>query len=173
MNYLKENPVGVDKPIKKIQEKLYEGLSALGDLNGYGRIYKNKNKDRFVMEAYVGNGEYESVTGQDKSNFFFYVDDIINFNDAPSASINVIFFLNLNDFFSENNYRMDEEIRQKVIKVLEKKPFILDKMVSGVDFVNNILKGYLNGKSIINGNIHPYHVFTVQGSVTYNYKNCT
>ncbi|MEO0572582.1 MAG: hypothetical protein AAF039_12825 [Bacteroidota bacterium] len=173
MNFIKTNSVGVDKPIQKIQERLYAALDSLGTINGYGRVYKNKRKNRFVFECYKGNDEYEDITSQDGSNFFCHVEETVDLTDAPQANLNWIFMLNLEHFYNGNIERMDEEIKQVVNASLIRKPFTLSSMVSGPEFVDNLLKGFFDGKSLAQRDMHPYCIFTVRGTVTYNYKNCS
>ncbi len=170
MNYIKSNPVGVDKPIEKLKRQIYSAISCKGSIDAYGRVYKNKRKDSFVLEAYKGNNEYEDVLGTDKSRFFFVVDERKRFNEDPNSVIDIVFMVDLNSFYSSHE-RNDEEFKALVYSVLK------DSLLEVTDFfgherLNTILRGYEFGKSLVFDHMHPKLIFTVQGTVNYNLKNC-
>lgn len=172
MNDTRPSPSGIDIPINKVQKRLYKLLSSLGSVHGYARVYENERNGRKVLEVYNGKDEYVNVLGQEESKFFFVVDNRRSFQDAPNVRVDVVFMLNLDDFYpNEEVLRKDEEIKEQVMKVLYRKPFTPTTEVSGTDFLNTMLQGYIDGKNI--KDMHPYHVFTVQGTMTFNYKNCS
>lgn len=172
MNNLRPNPVGIDIPINKVQKRLYSLLSSIGTVNGYGRVYQNVREGRSVFEVYSGKNEYNNVLGQEESKFFFVVDKRRSYQDAPIVNVDVVFMLNLENFYpGENALRKDEEIREQVMKVLYRKPFSPKTEVSGIEYINTMLQGYLDGKNVKDH--HPYHIFSVQGTMTFNHKNCS
>ena len=55
MNNLRINTIGIDVSIQEIQKSLYKYLSQRwdGEIEGYGRVYKNKNSEGdFIPEWY-------------------------------------------------------------------------------------------------------------------------
>jgi len=172
MNNLRPNPVGIDKPIDRVQKRLYKHLSGLGLINGYARVYENNKDGKNVLEVYNGKNEYLNVFGQEDSKFFFVAEKRKTYSDAPNVRVDIVFMLNLNDFYpNEELLRKDEEIKEEVMKVLYRKPFKPTTEISGTDFLNTMLQGYIEGRNI--KDMHPYHVFAVQGTMTFNHKNCS
>lgn len=169
MNYTKESNTGIDISIDRLQRRLYDKLSSIGSVQGYSRVYKNMKNEKTYFEAYSGKNEYKNVMGIEKSRFFFHVEDDRDLIDAPVANVSVIFLLNLEEFYSgEDVLRKDEEIKQTVLSVLDKRPFTTTRMLSGTDYLQTILRSVPTSVK----DVHPYHVFAVQGSMTYNIKNC-
>ena len=105
--------------------------------------------------------------------FFFYVNGNYDIEDAPVANIDVIFSLNLDDFYTQENKRMDEEIKEVVYRALfNKMKGGLSEIITGVDYVNGLMNGYLTNTSAMKKDFNPYIVFSVTGSVTFTYQNC-
>ena len=170
MNYSKSNPAGVDKPIEKIKDKLYKVLRTKGEIDAYGRVYKNKRGGGFVLEAFKGDNEYKDVLGTDTSRFFFVVDERKVFDEDPSSVIDVVFMVDLRQFYNDD-YRNDEEFKAMVNTVLESSKLKVSDM-HGHERMDTILRGFGSGKSLEYDHIHPKLVFSVQGTVNYNLKTC-
>jgi hypothetical protein len=59
MNYLKDNPVGIDVRIGQIQTYLYNALKTTWGLNDssfnmFGRAYRNQTSDGYIPEVFMG-----------------------------------------------------------------------------------------------------------------------
>lgn len=176
MNFIKADNTGVDKAIEKLQRRLYDRmfLEAEGDFNGYGRVYKNTRGDTSVFEAYVGNNEYIDVTGDDDSNFFFYIEDQINITEDPQAVLNAIFLVDIDAFYQDTQIRKDEEFIELAYSALNQKPFTPTSIVRGIENIDVLLGGnFINDKTIRFQDMHPKLAFHIKGTVTYTYKNCT
>ena len=101
MNYLRENPVGIDAKIAPLQTYLYDNIVSrwsLEDFSGYGRVYKNKKNGLIVPEYYVSEKEYEEVLLDDRLNgimFFSPSDKTDVYGDLLIQECDVIFSFNL------------------------------------------------------------------------------
>ena len=50
MNYNLNNPIGIDKEVQKIQNYLHGSLvESWGDIDAYGRVYKNRKQLGFIL----------------------------------------------------------------------------------------------------------------------------
>lgn len=67
--YAKSNPVGIDKRILRIQNKLDE--LDWGNIDVYGKLYINQKNGERIAEAYVGNGEYSEIFVDDRKTAVF------------------------------------------------------------------------------------------------------
>lgn len=170
MNYTRKNLIGVDKAIDKIQRKLYGVLSSKGSIKGYSRVYKNK-RNGFVFEAYVGSNEYEDVLGTDESKFFFVDNEQKNIDQDPSSLVDIVFMVDLNDFFTSSEERKDEEFKSIVYTVLQNSRFKMTQ-INGHERLETLLRGYGIGKSVEFDHLHPKLIFTIQGTLNYNLKTC-
>lgn len=124
MNNLKDNPVGTDQAISKIQNTLYDKLSVIWDdtLDGYPRCYVVRRENLSTAEYYQGKKEYGNLVNTDKSKFFFIAesekttDNQVHFSQA----VQIYFILDLKKCYPNILHRADEEVRQDVIDILSK-----------------------------------------------------
>lgn len=142
----------------------------MGSIDAYGRVYKNKINSGFVLESYISNGEYKDVLGTDTSRFFFVVDERKSFGEDPSSEIDIVFMVDLNDFYNSNE-RMDEEFKSVVNQVLRDSLMTVNNFY-GYERLNTMLSGFQLGKSMDFDHMHPKLIFTVNGTVNYNLKAC-
>ena len=177
MNYLKTDPVGIDESIVKVQKILFDELSTIWgiDIDGYGRIYKNKKGDKTIPEHYLGNNKYSgNLFNQYKTKFFFEVSDKSNFDAGLFTSDVSIYFIVDLDKTKVTPYRADEEVREQVFAILRKTTLRNIKSIdTGIDSVassfSNILKD--NAKW---DDMQPFHVFKIVSELSYKLdnKNC-
>mgnify|MGYP000017636811 CR=1 FL=1 len=174
MNYLKTNTVGVDKPIKDLQEYLYDALVDRWDFNdfdAYGRVYKNKKENFVYPEYYNGDKEYLEVLLDDRKDgiMFFSTSDVANIYDSLSVQeCDIMFSLNLNSF--SQSERMDEEVRQDVIFLINnyKNRIELSQSVVGL---NNVYRDY-SGVVKYFYDMQDFHHFKVTVKLRYNNNKC-
>lgn len=178
MNYERTNPIGIDIPIEKVKKVLYNTLSERGQIDGYGRVYKKISSGYYSLEAYVSDNEYKGVLGTDTSRFFFNVfNQEETHDDDPSAQLDIIFMLNLEDFY-QTSERKDEDFISLVISVLKKTRFKVEKVLRGEEYLDRLVNGLKTGNTLVkpknfyNDNLHPRMIFTVRGNVNFNYKTC-
>lgn len=172
MNHLKPNPHGIDYAIELLQKPLYEELSALGSVQGYGRVYKNKKETGYSLEALNGS-EYTDVLGGEDSRFFFFMHNDLNGDTNVGVKIDIVFMVKLTDFFSDP-IRRDEEFRTIVSKLIQRSKFKLQKTVIGMEYIEELTR-QIYQRVTSSGNLaffdmHPYHAVTFQTEVFYNRK---
>lgn len=171
MNYVRQNPVGIDSPIEKIKKSLYDYLSGLGRIDAYGRVYLNQRGKKKVLEAYVGKNEYEEVMGTDRSTFFFYVEPEDAFNEDPQAKVNIVFTIDLNHFYNVDD-RNDENFKLSVLSILDSGRFETTMLYRDESYLKRLLRNSGIKHSYNFDNMHPKMIFSVQGKVNYKYKIC-
>lgn len=164
----RENPVGIDKVIDRIQSKIHDPLEAKwGRLDVYGRVYKKTDSDgRIELERYTKKGEYKKVLFSEGNKIFFVQGNnpTVNFGMAKN-DLWAVCSLKL-----ENDYeREDEQAHIDLVNEIQK--VLGSNSVTGLEYGMNNLKRvvedpfeYGNFKF---GDIHPYHVFMVKTSVDY------
>ena len=69
---LKENPVGIDKPIQRLQVALGDNIDWL-DKN-FGRCFKTENTEsrKYTPEIYIGDSEYIDTFPDDLTSMCFF-----------------------------------------------------------------------------------------------------
>lgn len=122
MNFTTESTVGIDTIIKDIQTDLYNGLvlSWNNNIDGYGRVYKNKTDSGFTAQYYISENDYRDVyVNDEKSGQFFFLTS----NNSPTRDeytftnkTKVVFIVNLKQIFGDG--RKDEEARIDAMQVL-------------------------------------------------------
>ena len=123
MNHLKENSVGIDIEIERLQIFLYDNICkkfCLDDFNGYGRVYKNKRNGLIIPEYYESNRDYREVLLDDRisGTMFFNTDSEATINGTLNTQdCEIIFTFNLNSLLFKDG-RDDEYIRQYIILLL-------------------------------------------------------
>lgn len=168
----KNNPVGIDKSIQKLQTSIYNYLGISDtEHNSYGRIYSH-GKEPF---AYIGNGEYKEVKLDDKFSLtsIFVVDSEIDKEaeiDNYQANVSFITFSILSELEPLITHRADEEFVRDVVLWLEKGLYRTQLLgfVKGLDAIN----GIFNTENIELGNTQPYHITRYKLLLNYNYSNC-
>lgn len=176
MNFVKTSPVGIDIPIRKLQTRIYNVLCDWGDIDGYGRVYRNPKKDRVIPEFYKGDGDYQEVLINDCRDSIFFFDmhpetDVSN-RDYATTRLDIIFYVNLKNLIGLTD-RQDEEVRNRVIQILKSKPYNyrMEKMYTTIDKVYSEFKGV--AEILKNKDMSYYHHFRISGLISYRASNCT
>lgn len=168
MNYLKENPVGIDKDIQKMQIKLFDNLG-FDNFEGYGRAYIDTQKDSVKPIFFQSGIDYKELLLDDSINgrFFFVEDPETDSEMTMSESkVDIIFLVNLVKLYPDIPYRADEEFRQHIYKILKKsRHFFLNdiKITKGIE----ALKGFKTNLV----DMHPYHFVKFSGEIKYQLDN--
>lgn len=163
MNYTKQNPVGIDVPIKRIQDALYEKLNtSWKDIVGYGRVYKTVKGERVIPEHYIGEGEYKEVLTDDKKTaIFFFIESstIRSMGGCLSKnSVDLIFLVNVLKAKPEAMDYADEEVRLEVLKIAQLYFTSISETIKG----REALKGFTTENLDF---IHPYFIFKISGII--------
>ena len=176
MNYLRQNPVGVDVEIGKIQSFIYNKIIDrwnLPDFSGYGRVYKNKKNGLIVPEYYVSEKEYEEVLLDDRLNgimFFSPGDNTQVYGDLLIQECDIIFTFNLK-CLEFSNEREDEKIRQVILSSLSDYNSKIDFVKQITTGLNNVYRDY-NGVANYFYDMQDFHHFKVTLELRYNNKKC-
>lgn len=166
----KQNPVGIDKQIQKLQNQIYTGLG-FTNFDGYGRAYLLKNtEDKVVPHHYVAgsNGEYQEILYNDEINgHFFFLDssETKPFSGVHvETEVSIYFFLNLEKLKPSITHKADEEIREQIMGILERfRYFQFTNMVKGEDALNDF-------ETDLEA-IHPRFFLKITGNLRYQF-NC-
>lgn len=174
MLFIKDNPIGIDKPIQKLQQHLYGQLIKVWGVNEkdykcYGRAYKNQMANGYRPEVYVGAKEYADTFFDDtiSASSFFVAKDKADFGTGmTSTTVSLIFCVNLSKLKPEVMHRADEEIRQDVMNRCDMFGFSLSSVTTGI---SNVFLEF-NPASIKFRDMHPFHCFRLDLSLSY--KKC-
>ncbi len=165
MIYLKENPIGVDVPIQRIQERLYNDLGY--EINAYGRAYLNKRGDNTVPEVLIEeSNEYQEVLLNDCENgvFFFIENNTTKISSHTfRTNVDLIMSLKLCCVKPDIKHRADEEVKIDVYKVLRKCVFREDiEITKGIE----ALRGFESNLK----DMQPNHFVKFSFPLEYNIK---
>lgn len=122
MNYLKTNPVGVDKVIDGLQRKVYDYFNGL-NVSGFPRVYDVEIKDKVIPAYYKEMNDYQEVLLDDNKDatFFFRSNnqDTIK-RSLMESEIDVIIMVDLNKVKPNATSRPDEEVKLELLNVISK-----------------------------------------------------
>jgi hypothetical protein len=138
MIYTKTNIKGVDVPIQRLQDYLYNALDIDGHVS-YGRCYKNNRNGQVIPEYFKGKKEYVDVLFDDRHPMtsFAIVDNTVEFEERASQEISFIFQANLKSVFNDNLERSDEQLTNNIATLLFNNPwdYKLKSIKTGVEDV--------------------------------------
>ena len=173
------DPVGVDRAIQKLQIKLGLYLANLWGLTEYysfGRAYRNPapgdpNEDNgYIPEIYFSDNEYKDVFTIDtvEGMNFFYINDTVEKDEGEQyrATVNIVFFLNLDKVYPSKAHRATEDAEVDVMRYLERSPLGFEalRIIRGVDNVYRDFS-YANRAKV---DFQPYYIFMVETEVLYD-----
>lgn len=184
MMFTKDNIEGVDVSIDGFQRWLYPklvakwGLEANSDkdYNCYARVYKNRTKDGYIPEAYIGGKNYRELLLDDKVKVlsYFSVGDTTTFaQNRLVTNVGLVFMADLSKI-TNNQDRMDEKVRQDVVQLVQGIRFYgfsFQGVETGVDNVYREFSGARIVKGIKFSDMHPNHCFRVNFTLSYK-SNC-
>lgn len=181
------SPVGIDVPIRKMQEKLHKALMAKWNLDTtvpaenklyecYGRCYRNKKAKGYVAEVFKGGKDYADVYWDDKLNAisFFGIGQTIEHKISEKVNVHLVFFVDLKKLKPALVNRADEEVRLDVLEVVQ--TFGFGFTYTSLDLgIENVLKEYpgsYRDERLANVDMHPIHCFRLNFALTYTKNNC-
>ncbi|WP_438423259.1 hypothetical protein [Aquimarina macrocephali] len=166
MNYLKENPVGIDIQIQRLQIKLYESLRFEG-IDGYGRVYLEDKKGKRKPLYFINGNEYKEVLINDStSGTFFFIEDEKSKIELPKSvtEVDIIFLLDLKKIKPTITHRADEEVRVDILKVLNRcRYFEVEEITKGIKALSDFDTKLID--------MQPYHFIKINGKLRYQF-NC-
>lgn len=181
------DPVGIDVPIRKLQEKLHRELMVKWGLDplvaeenilykSYPRCYRNRKGNGYVAEVYTSSSQYSEVYWDDNLNAlsFFGIGNSVKNGMAEKAEVHLVFFVNLAKLKPLLTNRADEEVRLDVLNTVQK--FNFGFTYNGLDLgIENVLREYpgsYRDERLRNVDMHPVHCFRLNFSLIYNKNNC-
>ena len=176
MNYIANTTVGIDTVIASLQSEFYDLISTLwqGEVNGYGRVYRNKGDNGIVPEWYAGEREYEPVYYDDMfaGNFFFIDGDSHPTSDefCYTSDVKVCFMVNLAEILPNETGRADAKAQEDIVRAL--RAFAYERYtITGIEKgIENVLRGF-DTSQIQFEDIHPKHTFAVNLKLAYYINN--
>jgi hypothetical protein len=162
--YSKSNPIGLDKSLLKIQEKINEiGWS---NISVYGRLYVNQREGKKIAEAYSGANEYKEILLDDSKNavFGFFIDDTRVGLNMIRVPVELVCSCNLSKLY-DSTERKDEEALMAVHKIIKRITKIVHEknIRTGLD---NVFRR-ISIDSFRNRDMHPWFNFSIEFDVVY------
>jgi hypothetical protein len=168
MNHTITNPKGIDLPIQKLQTYLHNKLP-WSDIEVYGRVFENPSKSKgFTLEAYISKNEYKDVFINDTktANIFFIEDKKHTTKEGImfTNKLQIVFMVNLKKAYPNITHRADMEAEIEAIKLIRTRSnFSMTEIEKGI---SSVFKGF-NTDGIKLTDMQPYHVFSINGDLTY------
>lgn len=165
MIYLKNNPVGIDKQIQRMQQYLYDKIieNWSCEVKAYGRAYVDTDKESVKPKAYLNNGEYKELLTDDgiRGVHFFFIEnnaEVLSHTCMSSNEVELIFIVNdLTKVKASVEHYADEEIKEDVKKWV-KQFWVGGTVTKGEDSLDGFDISELNF-------IYPFHVFKISGNI--------
>jgi len=183
------SPVGIDVPIRKLQEKLHSSLMTKWGLNPatpaenilyecYGRCYRNRRANGYIAEVYTSQNQYKEVYWNDAlyAISFFGIGNSVKHKISEQADVHLVFFVNLAKIKPVLNFpnRADEEVRLDILNTIN--TFNFGFKYTGLDLsIENVLREYpgsVREEGLKNVDMHPVHCFRLNFTLIYNKNNC-
>ncbi len=185
MNNIIESPIGVDEAVKKVQIDLYNELVNVwnGEIEGYGRVYKNPvNTGETIPDYYRTSKiispswynaklkDYEETYYNDNKSAVFCF--LINENDDTEdsivyrASVKIAFMVDLSKIYPSSSERKDSYAQRDVVEILRNfnfRKFDITGIERRIDFV---FREY-STSNIRFDDMHPLHCFAVKMDLEY------
>ena len=183
----RNNPVGVDFKIDKLQTYIYNKLVTNGtwmDYECYARANKNSRGDNIIPEVSEDPSNYREVLFSDKFNAtsFIVTDDNVDFTFQDEGLVvhpfGLIFQVKLDKIYTTvTGHRADEELHVELTKTLTQMPtgIVNDWFgyVIGVDNVYSDLSiGDFGGGDEAFDDLSEYHIVRYNGQFVYNFDEC-
>ena len=175
-NYNTYTSLGIDTKIKFIQDALHAHLG-FSNVDFYGRVQKSLNKDlkTFIPEVHISKLDRKEVYYDDRNApggnvFFIEEDDKHTTNDGMVfvAKVKIVFMLNLDKIYPDESTREDTKVQDHCLKLVRKLRILEVKAIEKGVF--NVLKGF-NTDNIKLHDMQPYHIFSINGELKYQF-NC-
>jgi len=160
----KTNPVGLDKSLLKIQNKIDD--IGWENIEVYGHLYVIEKDNRKFAGAYVGNGDYEDVLLNDKKNavFGFFVSENRTGLSMIRTPVEIVCSCNLAELFG-NTERSDEEAMLNVLRII--KNMTLFNNESGIKTgFTNVFSG-LTTDGLSYRDVQPWFNFSISFDIVY------
>jgi len=168
MNHLIENPKGIDAKINMIQNMIHDKIGWSG-IEVFGRVFKNPSKTKGdTLEAYIGKKEYKDVFTNDKNNgnIFFIEDSEHKTKEGVlfTNTISIVFMINLKRLYPELENRADLNAQEDAIRIVKKSRIVKVPIIEK-DITKIFNKINIENLKLVN--MQPFHVFAIEGDISY------
>jgi hypothetical protein len=162
--YTKDNPVGLDAKLLKIQNYINE--LQWDNFDVYGQLYINERNGEKIAEAYVGNGEYREVLVDDRKTavFGFFVDDTRAGHNMIKVPVELVCSCNLKAIYGEQEMN-DEEVLGEVLKIIRKVTLLPNESQIKTGLSNVFSR--ISTKQFVSRNMLPWFNFSITFNVVY------
>lgn len=177
----KNNAIGVDFEINKIQNKVYNYLTNVKGYTNYDsfpRVYINEHKGNTLPEFSLNTKDYREVLFSDKKTLtsFFIVEDNRDYIDGQHFNTNcsIIFQGNLKKIFPSITHRADEELNKDCFNALKKSfnGLQITNMITGINNVYSDFSFDENTRERLNiVDLSQNHVLKLNFTLKYKYCN--
>lgn len=169
--YVKSNPVGLDIPIQRLQNLIYNGLG-WNKYDCYGRVYPIERDGKTYPEYFSTENEYKELMFDDRNlnaMSFFYEESNRSYSDYEfTVGVNLVFLVNLKSLYPAVTHRADEECHNAVGSILRKEGFW--RQTGLITGINNALSEFNIDKTT--SDMQPKHVFRFQLEMKNNFQLC-
>lgn len=165
--YSKSNPIGLDRQLFRIQNRI--ASLNWGDIDIYGKLYINeRDKGVKVAEAYLNNGEYKDVFIDDTKNavFGFIVSDNRDKLAMIKCNVNLICSCRVDKIYNTTE-RMDEEAISDVLRAISEHILLVNQN-SITTGLNSVFSG-LSVEKFKFRDMYPWFNFSISFSLSYKY----
>ena len=176
---LKNQPIGIDKIINKINSELYSNLTTSAGWTGYEayhRAYRNDSANGIIPEVYTGESidqnDYKEAYLDDRDNassFFLVSENNDITHNQEKIDVEIYFKVKLTSLYSELSHRADEEARNDVKVALKNMPYVssVGQTITGI---RNVYSEFRQD-NIKYDDMQPFHVFKINITINPIY-NC-
>ena len=188
-NNLLNEPFGIDEALQRIQIDLYQemGLILEGEIEGYGRVYKNPiNTGSKGSEAYstskIITPEWFNAEKQDYESVFFDDNKACVFCFLPnetdesedeyvfSNNVNVVFMADLDKIYPNIPQRLDAKLEVEAVQVLRGISYSQFEVIGIERRIESVFKEF-SINEIKFDNMDKSHVFAIKIKLTYDINN--
>lgn len=173
-----ETPAFIDKVITQVQDILKAKLSWLDYSFGQSqRLVTTKDKkEYFYPGIHLGDGKYINVLpDQELGNYSFFITEdpqTVDFKPHTSNSVklkySIVFWVNLDKIFNDDEDRNTESLKAQILKVLTKEMFLAYGRIDVKQIfekAENIYKGYSLREVNSQFLMQPYAGFRFEGEM--------
>lgn len=181
----KTNPAGVDVSLQKFQAFIHSRLLAAWEIETentsvyecYGRASRNKTSDGYIAEVFKQANSYKEVylnKALHASSFFGLGARVNNENGTCTTDVHLVFFTDLEKLKPSIAHRADEEVRKDVLNACTDGlyGFTLESVETGVENALREYPGSRRDERLVYADMHPYHCFRLNFSLTYDINDC-
>lgn len=175
-----DNPKGINLPVSRLQGFVYSSLQSKWglseeDYNCYPIVYKNRTPDGYAPEFFYGGTDYGDAYLDDTVavTSFFVISDKVEYRGGQGiTTAALIFFCDLEKVKPDSAHRMDDEVREDVLRAIGyvRFGFTLLSIETGIDNVLREFSGTRKTKALKFADMQPVHCFRINFNLIYQHS---